>query len=318
MATSLASIGSQICSGAFFGVAILGCLTVVSAQAETRFVGPNQTYKTPSDAAGAASPGDTIRIEPGTYYDCAVWKANNLTIEGAGPGVVLTDRICEGKAIFVIPGNDVTLRNLTFQRARAEDGNGAGIRAEGVNLTVDGSRFLDNQEGILAGDNSQSTIVIRNSTFERNGACTNACAHGIYVDHIALLHIEHSRFFDNLIAHHVKSRAARTEIVDTHIEDGPGGTASYLVDIPNGGSLVISGNVLEKGPQNQNHGAAIIIGEEGVSQPTPELTIRHNMFTNDGPPTAFVKNITATPAQLTGNILKGRGITPLIGDGTVH
>jgi hypothetical protein len=288
------------------------------ARAETLLVGPGQLYLMPSLAAAAAHAGDTVRIAPGTYYDCAIWKTGSLTIEGTGPGVILTDTVCQGKAIFVVHADNVTVRNIVFTRARAADGNGAGIRAEGVNLTVENSKFVDNQEGILAGDNPTSTIVIRNSEFDRNGTCVSSCAHGIYVGRIALLRVDHSHFLDTQTAHHIKSRAARTEITDNHIEDGPNGTASYLVDVPIGGSLVLSGNTLEKGPNNQNHTAAVIIGEEGVRQPTAELTIKHNLFTNDGPPTAFVKNLTATPAQLTGNILKGDGITPLSGEGSVH
>ena len=80
----------------------------------------------------------------------------------------------------------------------------------------------------------------------------------------------------------------------------------------------MTGNVIEKGPKNQNHSAAVMIGEEGVSQPTPELVFKNNVFTNDGPPTTFVRNLTATPAQLIGNTFKGNTIEPLIGDGAVH
>jgi hypothetical protein len=290
----------------------------VPATGGVLMVGPGKTFKKPSEATHAASPGDTIDIAPGVYFDCAVWQAKNITIQGSGPGVILSDRICQGKAIFVIQGNDVIVRSITFMRARAPDGNGAGIRAEGVNLTVEKSRFVNNQEGILAGANQTSTITIRDSEFDHNGSCESACAHGVYAGKIGFLRIVHSRFFDTQIAHHVKSRAARTEITDTHIEDGARGTASYLVDIPNGGSLIMTGNVLEKGPKNQNHSAAVIIGEEGVSQSTDELIIRGNTFINDGPPTTFVKNITATPARLIGNVLKGGQIEPLSGDGTTH
>jgi pectate lyase len=302
-------------------VATLAAVTsAVPAAAATLMVGPDQQYKAPSDAARDAEPGDTIQIAAGTYFDCAVWHTDNLTIVGTGSGAVLTDKTCQGKAIFVVHANDVAIRNITFQRARVPDGNGAGIRAEGVNLTIENSKFINNQEGILTTDSPTSTITIRNSEFVDNGSCPEgtACAHGIYVNHIKLLHIEHSRFFDTHTAHHIKSRAARTELVDNHIEDGPDGTASYEVDIPNGGALVMTGNVLEKGPNNENHTSAIMIGEEGVSQPTDELLFKNNTFTNDGPPTAFVKNITATPARLTGNVLRGHSITPLIGDGTVH
>jgi len=299
------------------GLVVLALLGEPASSA-TLEVGAGKAFKAPSEAAAAAKPGDTIRIEPGTYYDCAVWTAANLTIEGTGPGAVLTDKVCQGKAIFVVHADNVRIANLTFTRARSEDENGAGIRAEGVNLTVENGKFTDNQEGILAGDNPESTIVVRNSQFVHNGACIAACAHGIYVGHIRLLSVDHSRFFDTQAAHHIKSRALRTEIIDSRIEDGPAGTASYLVDLPNGGSLFMTGNTLEKGPQNGNHTAAISIGEEGVDQPTGEIVLTNNTFTNDGHPTAFVKNVTATPATLAGNVLKGSGVTPLIGDGTVH
>src|SRR5262249_34957363 len=50
-------------------------------------VGPGQTYKTPSEAAAIAHDGDHIDIRPGRYVDCAIWKANDLVIEGTAPGV---------------------------------------------------------------------------------------------------------------------------------------------------------------------------------------------------------------------------------------
>jgi len=300
--------------------ALAAVLGVMPGVAATLMVGPDQQYKAPSDAARDAQSGDTIEIAAGTYFDCVVWQTDNLTVVGTGSGAVLTDKTCQGKAIFVVHANDMTIRNITFTRARVPDGNGAGIRAEGVNLTIENSKFVNNQEGILTTDSPTSTITIRNSEFVDNGSCPtgSGCAHGIYANRIALLHIEHSRFFDTHTAHHIKSRAARTELVDNHIEDGPNGTASYEVDIPNGGALVMTGNVLEKGPKNENHSCAVTIGEESVDQPTGELLIKNNTFTNDGPPTAFVRNLTATPAQLIGNILKGNSIKPLIGDGTVH
>ena len=289
-----------------------------SAHAATLTVGPGRAYATPSAAAKAAHPGDTVQIEPGTYRDCAVWRANRLTIEGTGPGVVLADSICQGKAIFVIHANDVTVRRLTFRGARSVDGNGAGIRAEGINLTLDNVKFMDNEDGVLAGSKHASAIVVRNSEFVHNGACIKACAHGIYVGHIKLLQIVNSRFYDTQVGHHIKSRAARTVLTGNRIEDGPNGTASYEVDIPNGGTLIMTGNVIEKGPRNQNPTAAVTLGEEGATNATQKILIQDNRFTNDGPPSAFVRNLTKTPAQLIGNTLSGNAVTPLIGPGSVH
>jgi hypothetical protein len=285
------------------------------ACARTLLVGPDHPYKTPSAAAAAAASGDTIEIEPGEYFDCAVWLANDLTIIGRGAGAVITDKTCEGKALFVTRGNNITLRNLTLTRARVPDQNGAGVRSEGRNLTIEHCHFINNENGILAGNSPESRILISDSEFIRNGKCDDSCAHGIYVGTIAVLHIERSRFFETRDGHHIKSRALRTELFGNEIVDGKEGSASYSVDIPNGGSLIMEGNVLEKGPKNSNHTAAIVIGAEGVTQRTQELRFTGNTFTNDDAnETIFVKNLTATEAVLKSNSLKGK-VIPLSGDG---
>jgi hypothetical protein len=280
-------------------------------------VGVSEPYKTPSAAAGVAKDGDHIEIDPGQYFDCAVWRADNLVIEGVGPGAVITDKTCMGKALFVVAGNNTTVRNLTLTRARVPDMNGAGIRLEKGNLTVESVKFIDNQTGILGGVPG-TTVIIRDSDFERNGTCEQACAHGVYVGEIDLLRIEHTRFFNTLHAHSIKSRALRTEVINCDISDGPEGTSSYLIDVPNGGTLIARDNTLEKGPKSENHQAAIAIGEEGVSHPTPEITITNNSFKNDGGyETALVWNVTATPARLNDNNLSG-SVIPLRGDGTTR
>ena len=275
----------------------------------------------------AARPGDVVHIARGQYFDCAVVSQDRLTIEGDGPDSVLTDKTCGGKALLVIDGRDVTIRNLTLQRARVPDGNGAGIRAEGGDLTVDGVRFVNNQDAVrirrgsdfrLRADLSARRIL--RSEFLGNGSCQNGggCAHGVYVNTLALLRIEHSRFLGTHEGHHVKSRALRTEILDSSIEDGPDGTSSYLVDIPNGGSLLMDGDTLEKGPHCTNHGAAVSIGEEGVDRPSDPIVVRNSRFRNDmDRPTTFIRNITATPVQLTGNTLVGQ-VRPLEGDGSTR
>lgn len=292
-------------------------LMVSSARASTLEVGPDKTYQSFAAAVKDAQDGDEILISPGEYYECAIIRQNNLTIAGVGDGVVLTDTSCQGKAILVIPGNDITIRNLSLSRARVPDGNGAGIRAEGINLTIEKVRFSDNQNGILSINNPTSTITIRNSEFTRNGVCNPNCAHGIYINNAKLLRVENSRFFGTREGHHVKSRAMQTEVVNSTIEDGAEGTASYLIDVSNGGSLLVSGNRLSKGPKAENRSAAIVIGAEGATNPTKFLRVENNTFENQGDyDTMFVNNITATPAELGKNQLSGRTL-PLKGDGNV-
>jgi Right handed beta helix region len=158
-------------------------------------------------------------------------------------------------------------------------------------------------------------VTIRNSDFDKNGICAAACAHGIYIENVDLLRVENSHFSNTRQAHSIKSRALRTEVIGCTITDGPEGTSSYLIEAPNGGALVARDNTLEKGPKSENHKTAIAIGADGVTHPTPEITITNNNFRNDGNyETKLLWNLTATPATLKGNKLSG-SVIPLKGDG---
>jgi hypothetical protein len=290
-----------------------------TASAATLRVGAQQQYKLPSEAIAHAHDGDTIAIEPGSYIDCALVRQNNLTIEGTGPGVVMTDQVCRGKAILITNGNNITIRNVTLQRARVPDQNGAGIRGQGGNLTVVNARFINNENGILVAPNPAATVRVIGSEFVDNGTCAGACAHGIYAGFIGALEVENSRFFDTHEGHSIKSRAARTTVLHCDIQDGPNGTSSYQVDVPNGGTVRIEDNKMQKGPHAQNHGTAIAIGEGGVKHPSDGIIIHNNTLINDtGFETTFVRNITATPAQLSGNVFKGGNVIPLKGDGAAN
>ena len=302
------------------GLLLFALALAAPAAARTLQVGPNQPYKLPSAAISDARDGDTVQIAAGKYVDCAVVTASNLVIEGLGAdaSAVLTDKVCAGKALLVTAGANITIRNLTLTGARVPNHNGAGIRAEGKDLTIEHVKFIDNEDGILSNPMPDSTITIRDSEFTRNGSCEGDCAHGVYIGVIGLVHIEHSKFYETRRGHHIKSRAFRTEVIGCDIRDGPNGTASYEIEAPNGGSLLVRDNTFEKGPQAENHTAVIMIGSEGVTRPTNEITIEHNTVRNDGSfPTVFVYNMTTTKAMLKGNELSGL-IEPLHGDGTVR
>lgn len=297
----------------------ISAFAVSSALAGTTLmVGPGQAYATPEAAARVVQPGDTVEIEAGSYRSCAVWTTSDITIIGLGTGAKMYGPVCSGKGLFVVTGSNVTVKNIKFAGATDVDGNGAGIRAEGGNLVVENSVFTGNQDGILTDNNAAISLKVVNSVFTGNGACTShGCAHALYAGHIASLDVENSTFYDTKMGMDIKSRALSTTILNSSIKDGPYGTSSYLVDIPNGGTLQMSGNVLEKGPRSQNHTTAISIGEEGSLLPSGGMVIENNTFTNDGPRTDFVRNRSTTPVQLIGNVLLGNPTTPLVGPGTV-
>lgn len=306
----------RACRPLLAGLVLLG-LCAATASAATLEVGPNAQYKKPSEAIAAANDGDTVNIAPGSYFDCANVSQNVLTIQGSGPGVIITDKPCGGKALFVEGGEKIVIRNLTLQRARVPDGNGAGIRYEGGNLTVDHVSFVNNQDGILGAESPGGTAHIIDSEFLQNGTCDRSCSHGVYFGRMALVHIERTKFFETKQGHHIKSRALKTEVIDCNLADGEKGSASYLIEIPNGGTLIARNNQMQKGIHADNHAYAISIGAEGVDQPTEQILLEHNTFVNDQTyQTTFVRNLTATPAELVGNVFKGK-VRPFEGDGVM-
>ena len=68
---------------------------------------------------------------------------------------------------------------------------------------------------------------------------------------IANLTINNSYFHDASVGHEIKSRALNTTITNSRIYD-LNGTASYSIDLPNGGNAVIQNNVIQQGPSSHN------------------------------------------------------------------
>ena len=316
------------CAGASRPAVWLSVLAM-PAIARTLEVGPGRALTGPAQAAAVAIDGDHVVFDPGIYRECAIWQASRLTIEARRPSAsvnqtvmtqtVVTGPACGDRGLFVFTGNDITVRGLTFAHARDSWHTGAGILMEGANLIVQNSQFLNNENGILAGGPPGSVVRIEHDVFRGNGSCQGACAHALYVGkRIARLEVAGCVFLDTHVGHDIKSRARATIVRDSRIEDGPTGTSSYLIELPDGGDGEIANNVLRKGVNSQNKEVAISIGTEDQLNPTHVLLIRGNRFTSDLPePVRFVRNFTRTPARLEGNTLIG-GVIPLDGPGSVE
>lgn len=261
------------------------------ASAATLAVGENSTYATLTQAAHAARPGDTIVLAPG-FHEGAHFHADRLTIraaESALPGSVVVRGAAVGrKGLFVISGNDVTVAGIAFEGARVPDGNGAGIRAEGRNLTVRDSRFYGNEMGILTDSVPGSVVTVRGSRFtgtESRGR--GHVGHAVYANGIARLVVTDSHFERGARGHYIKSRALETLITRNRIDD-TNGSASYLIDLPQGGAATISGNLLVKGPRPDNCCTAIAYGFEmrkgtGYANLPGPVRVVANRFVNRAP-----------------------------------
>ena len=230
-----------------------------------------------------AKDGDVVRIDPGDYVDCAIWRASGLVLEAPDGAAHVRDRACGEKAIWVIAGDDVTVDNITFSGARAPDQNGAGIRAEGRNLTIRNSRFFDNENGILAAPVEGSTILIERSRFERNGKCAANCAHGVYVNRIDRLKIVGSTFREQRVGHHIKSGARAR--ADRQHDRGRARRHGELSDRRvAGGEVMIADNVMAEGTEVGEPGHRDPYLGRGRQRPDgPGYRISGNRFRSDSP-----------------------------------
>lgn len=254
-------------------------------------VGPGQLYTTIKAAVDVAGSGDTINVMAGIYTNDFVHIVKNLTLQAIGGPVqmVATVPAPDGKAIITegASGISVTINGFDISGAVVNDGNGAAIRYEGGNLTLNDVYFHDNQEGLLGGNDPNGTMTINNSEFAFNGA-GDGKTHNLYVGDIALLTVTNSYFHDvnmpNLppgsdAGHEIKSRAENTVITGSRIFDNLSG-ASYSIDLPNGGNATITNNVIEQGPNTQNPNI-IAYGEEGNLHAGTSVLIANNIIDND-------------------------------------
>src|SRR5215472_3670439 len=152
-------------------------------------VGPGQTYATPCSAIAAAAAGDRIEIDATGEYkgDVCEWATDNLTIVGVlgRPKIDAAGyRIAKGRGIWIISGKNTTIENIELSGAAGPDHNGAALWQRGTNLVVRRCYLHGNQNGILAGDDPLSQILIEKSEFAENGY-SDGHSHNIYINHIA-------------------------------------------------------------------------------------------------------------------------------------
>ncbi len=269
-------------------------------------VGPGQQYSTIAAAAAAAQSGDTIDVQAGTYTNDFVGVYTNVTLQAVGGVVtmVATTDPPNGKAIIDEGGQgvSVTINGFDISGAVVTDGNGAAIRYEGGNLTLNNDYFHNNQDGLLGAADTAGSITINNSEFAFNGT-GDGRTHNLYVSDIANLTITNSYFHDANEGHEIKSRAENTTVTGSRIFDN-NSTASYSIDLPNGGNATIQNDVIQQGPRSDNP-AIIAYGEEGSLHTGTSVTIANNTIVNDRTSPIGVWNKTAHAVTLQGNSVYG-------------
>lgn len=288
---------------------LLACPALWSAT--TRNVGPGQKYKTPCAAIRAAHSGDTILIDAAGNYDgdvCSI-PQDRLTLRGINgrPHIDAEQRSAAGKGTWVVDGNDVTIDNIEFSGSSAPGGNGAGIRAEGGNITIRNCYFHDNQDGVLTANLRKGEVLIEYSEFARNGRF-NGYTHNIYVGEQAKFTMRFCYSHDSNGGQLVKTRAAENYILYNRLT-GESGASNYELDVPNGGRTYVIGNIIQQGPRstNSNMLAYLLEGKDSFEKDL-HLYVINNTFVNDMARGTFI-NIgkDAAAAVIENNIFSGPG-----------
>jgi nitrous oxidase accessory protein NosD len=262
-----------------------------------------------------AKPGSRIVLAPGRYYQAAKVDVPGLTLIGE-PGAHLSHRAEKGKAALVVTAPNVTIDGIECSDIEVSDNNGACVRIEGADTTLRNVYFHDNQQGVLGG---VGTVRVENSTFERNGL--RGKAHGLYI----LSKTDKLIFANNRIlstkgqGHGLKSRAKATIVTGNVIADFDSND-SRAIDIPNGGMVTITGNVLQKGRNSDNHDMIGLAREikKGLHEQN-ETIIENNIFifdrektktrllTSDSPGAIHLRNNVIVNSQQIGAEVIGSG-----------
>jgi hypothetical protein len=269
-------------------------------------VGPSRTYQYCSQVAALVQPGDTVQIDYAIYQNDkqVLWTVDNLFLVGVGgrprleAGVIIANDANNGKGIFVISGANVHVHNIEFANAVVKSNNGAGIRQEGRNLWVTQCKFDANEMGILCGNIANCKTTVEYSEFLNGGSVANpGFQHNIYINHIDTLVFRYN-YSHNALAegHELKSRANYNFILYNRIANETT-IDSRNIDLPNGGTALVMGNVIEQN-QNSSNSNMLGYGLEGLTNTVPhKLYVVNNTFVNKKTTGSFI-NIANSTALL--------------------
>jgi len=140
---------------------------------------PNAQYTSINAAVAAAHPGDTIRVEPGTYHESVLVDKTLTFLADRSKGAVIVDPGTMGSG-FNVQANDVRIKGFTIQDA---------VGNAGINLSRSFSGYVieqnvlrDNTFGVYLNSNGARTTLIRDNAFLHNNAAGSSSGNGIYSD----------------------------------------------------------------------------------------------------------------------------------------
>ena len=291
-----------------------GIAGAVVATSHVLTVGAKGQFQTLAAALAASRDGDTIQVAAGTYVNDFGIVDHKVIIEGVGGIAHFIQQDVPGGVPGVLTVNtDATLRNLEFSGGHGgRNSHEGGVTIQGGNVTIVNSSFHDNDIGITAYDNPNTTLSVYGSDIGGNGNWDKG-THNITIGAINSFTLQDTYVHDAVTGHEIVDRAFHSVIQNNRIIDGPVVGASYQINLAQGGDAIIRNNVIEKGLGAQN-GILVALGLEGKPYDNTNVLIENNtlvsdMVWNDHPYTFFIVANAATaaagPLVATGNTFVG-------------
>jgi hypothetical protein len=222
-----------------------------------------------------------------------------ITVNGVRPvirlnGLGTSNNTLGQSAVYFDKSENIVFENIDI------DGNGAtyvgkaGIYVNGAknltlrNLRIHGFKGSD-ANGIFGTDNNRGILRLENIELFDNGGA-NGPEHNIYINRSSLdqnftVYMRGSWSHDAYYGHLYKSRAQRNILVGNYFmgtrSTNGVQTENYLVDIPEGGTLVMQNNVLVKNFSGDGSNGIFVTfaGENQNNASTDTVLIENNTFT---------------------------------------
>jgi hypothetical protein len=249
------------------------------------YVGPNIV----NDAAYTA----------GNYDTPANITIRGVTVHGVRPVIVnpptgAANSNYGQSLVYVETSSSVTIENIDIVDSPSGGGLGkAAVYVNGAaNLTLRNVRIAGFKQhsvnGIFGTSNNTGTLLLQNVELDSNGG-NGGPEHNAYINASATdpnftFAVKNSWSHSSFYGHTLKSRAQRTVVEGSYLsgETAAAGTQTetYLLDVPDGGTLIARNNIFVKGFSGDNsNGASLTFGVESQDPArTWGLTIEHNTF----------------------------------------
>jgi len=143
--------------------------------AKARTITVPDDYPTIQEAVNAASPGDTIEVAPGVYYENILVTKDGLTLLGSGADVTIIDGQDKYNVVYAYEITSFTIEGFTIRNSShtGSSPGSVGIHINprsrwGGDFAIRKCRIQDNWNGIAIWNHEWGTIIIENNIISNN------------------------------------------------------------------------------------------------------------------------------------------------------